>query len=145
MAKHRDPEHIYKEYGLTRGKKQHNPAHRRAITESKSRLADDSIKFPGPVNIPLSPSLRKRGFKLSIIDAGPGEVRAERKRATSPRRKAPSPRRRAPSPSTSPFGRGGTTFRFGPARRLPSPPGTTLTEIESRRRRRRRKQRRARR
>ena len=31
MAKHRKPEHIFKEYGLTRAKKQHNPAHTRII------------------------------------------------------------------------------------------------------------------
>ena len=40
MAKHRSPEHIFKEYGLTRAPKQHNPAH-------TARLGAPQVIRPG--------------------------------------------------------------------------------------------------
>ena len=38
MAIHRNPDHIFKEYGLTRAKKQHNPAHRTPIGRTEPQF-----------------------------------------------------------------------------------------------------------
>ena len=146
MAIHRKPDHIFKEYGLTRAKKQHNPAHITPLSERRRPRGEERAPAPrtkarghvherahhGPIDRtfggggrsePQFDRLVRGGIAIRAVAPGSrtfaerGIVRAgERLRASPGNVK----RRRRPLGviPPSPFGRG-VSSSFGSRRRRP--------------------------
>ena len=142
MAIHRKPEHIFKEYGLTRAPKQHNPAHTTNVFVPRPRRIGTIGTLPGdqpgrPIgNVPPSrrgrrftgPRRSKVGGRSSPSRAGigmpignvpPSRRGRRRTEGTLPGNQPGFALRRPPGViPPSPFGRG-VSSSFGSRRRRP--------------------------